>query len=199
MRVCATGALVLGCSQTPSLEYASSDDAASGSEASPGADATSVGDADVPSDAAPNDGGADDAANDGAAPRDGGFFCGDAAVTSCAQCSGAPFDCALNGRCAASCKDDCGGSGGDPVECVGCDGGHNAVVYRCVSGGDPAGCLGGGVVRCNAQDGLDECPGPRQVRLNDSCYACGEPNTTGQSCRGGGQCTTNGANAFECR
>jgi hypothetical protein len=150
-------------------------------------------------DGGPAEGGGDGAALpwDSGIP-DGGLFCGDSAVSSCGQCPGAPLECRSGGRCTASCKNDCGGSSGEPIECIGCSGSRNAVVFRCAAATDPASCLSGAVTRCQAPDDVTNCPGARQVRLNDECYACGEPGTGGQDCRSGATCSTNGANAFEC-
>jgi hypothetical protein len=115
------------------------------------------------------------------------------------DCDAGPFECQSTGRCAASCKNDCASAGGDPIECIGCDGGDNAVVYRCVSAADPTACFGGVVTRCQAQNDVTDCPGLRQVRLSDACYACGESGTAGQTCRGGMRCLTSGTNAYDCR
>jgi hypothetical protein len=62
----------------------------------------------------------------------------------------------------------------------------------------PDGCLAGAVMRCQAPNDLSECPGPRQVRFNNACYACGETNTSGLNCRAGNNCSTNGAMAYTC-
>src|SRR5262249_13639226 len=105
---------------------------------------------------------------------DGGVFCGTTGVANCEACAARPLDCA--GRCVANCKTDCGGASGSPIECIGCNASNAPTVHRCVPASSPASCLGGAAQRCRAPDSVSQCPGPRQVRSNESCYACGEPN-----------------------
>lgn len=193
----AAGVLAWACSTTPTLSF-------DGEDASSSADVTSSSDGPAATDApAQADGGAGDAPGEGATPDGGGPDAApDAPVDAGVDapiCGAGTYFCATASGCVGNCKNNCGGNNGAPIECVGCNDAGAVAARQCVAGNAGASCFVGGVTRCKAPNDVNECPAPRQVRINNECYGCGEATTNGLDCKGGDQCTAMGGNAYECR
>ncbi len=127
-------------------------------------------DTNMPPDDAPSDGTMSDSSGNDA----GGlvYRCGDAGVTDCSQCANRPRPC-------VNCFID---GGALFAECVtlgtSCFPGNNSPLQRCP-------CVDAG-----------SCPVPYQVCHNVgqglACRTCGEANTLGDTCKGGGMCRADG-------
>lgn len=150
-------------------------------------DATTLSDASIPDVAVDVvEGGAD-----GGCPV-GSFLCDTLCVTTCLGCPTGRLECEPSRTCVGSCSGECSHA----FECVTC--GEDRVTVnkmRCRTS-PSAQCYVGEFEHCQNCKAVG-CPGTEQIcvhiegsgLLGDrECRGCGEPNTNGASCAGGGRC-----------
>ncbi|MEO8876930.1 MAG: hypothetical protein ABI461_15150 [Polyangiaceae bacterium] len=123
-------------------------------------------------------------------------------VTNCAaQCSGSSLSCSGASASAggAACVSDCTTCGTHTTQCFRCERSSSfAAVGTCEEPGNSSSCIKDGNYLHCACFGyqLSSCPGTTQVCRPTfilgvgACKTCGESNSKGQDCKGGGKCDT---------
>jgi hypothetical protein len=184
--------LLGACKSLPNVSFA-------GDDASDGRDATVHDEADGATSADGASASPDDASEDAGLPVDdedgampeAGIACGDASVSGCQQCPGAPLRCKKGS--ADECVADCTSCSATWLPCWHCPGGGapRGVCLAVGANGELA-CGAGSACGCDA---AADCPGSgggAQVCLVDAsakggrCATCGQASTNGDPCMDNG-------------
>jgi hypothetical protein len=170
------------------------DDASDGRDATVQADAGNDATGPDGSNASPDDAGEDGGVpvdDDDAAVPEAGIACGDASVSGCQLCPGAPLRCKKGG--ADECVADCASCSATWLPCWHCPGnGAPRGVCLAVGGNGELACATGNACGCDA---AADCPGSgsgAQVCLLDASAKGGRCATCGQASTDGEPCTDNG-------
>jgi len=187
------GALIAACASLPAVSYVGGDIEAGSDASLTKLVDSSVEASEAETDAGPNDDGSA-TGDDAEAGIDAAISCGDASVSGCDQCTGAPLACKKGG--ATLCVADCTECATGLLPCWRCPGGK-APRGNClgVNAKGVLACPAGGECACDAAASCPQSAGSAEVctviaSANASkCLTCGEALTNGEACVASGGAT----------